>query len=316
MSLDGFIIPAPEHQEEAGLDDFLSAPATPSKTEVKDDLSDLGDLPSIEEPAPVREEPQPTPEPEPIVSSVPVLPPTPEPVVPPAPVMPPTPEPAISPAPVLPPTPETETSIKSEEETVTTTIPIIESTPNPIPELTPTPPPPLPDLDITPPPKFEPAPELSSQPIITESPPPVENSITPAPVPQSRISVPAMVTPNTSGWSSSPLPPKPSDIIALQKIDKPKSDDEKIPDPKGPSDVWHNLKIDVRASSSNEDIALSLAQANDHLKRFVKFDKVLFKILKLAGGYRRKGTIGKPNDEEKEDIVKEIENWKIEFRIR
>jgi hypothetical protein len=306
MSMDGFVIPAGMPIEE-GIVDLLSAPATPSKAEVKDDLSDLGkieELPIVED-INFNEELsfEPTPEPESI----------PEPI--PEPISELTPAPAPPSEPILETTPESVPEPTLEPETIPEPLP--ESIPDPIHELTPTPPPPLPDLDITPPPKFEAAPELAEQAAPIASPPPVEGSLTPAPVPQSGVSVPAMMPNSNPGFMSSPLPPKPSEIAATQQVEESSpAKDEKIPDPKGPSDVWHNLEIDVMASVTNEDIALSLAQANDHLKRFVKFDKVLFKILKLAGGYRRKGTIGKPNDEEKADIIKEIGNWRIEFKVR
>ncbi len=297
MSVDGFLIPAGTPQEE-GMEALLSTPAATPKAEVKDNLSDLGEiaeLPSMED---IRGPAEPIPAPEPF------------PEIPPAPTLP-------TPPPIIEPTPEPIPEITPEPEFIPEPEPIPEITPEPIPELTPRPAPPLPDLDMTPPPKFEPAPELREPTAPIAKPPPVEGGFTPRPVPKPGVSVPAMMPRNNPIFASRPLPPKPSDIATTYQAEaKPAKEDEKIPDPKGPSDVWHNLTIDIRKSQSNEEVAISLAQANDHLKRFVKFDKVLFKILKLAGGYRRKGTIGKPNEEEKNDIIKEIENWKIEFKIR
>jgi predicted ATP-grasp superfamily ATP-dependent carboligase len=82
------------------------------------------------------------------------------------------------------------------------------------------------------------------------------------------------------------------------------------------TEIWQSLSKNIKNSTTNEDIAQSLAQANDHLKRFVKFDKVLFKLLKLAQGYRRKGIIGKPNDKEKAELVKLMANWVTEFIVK
>ena len=120
------------------------------------------------------------------------------------------------------------------------------------------------------------------------------------PAPPSPISTPSVPTP-------SPAPPAQQenlDALAQQRIHNIM----------GIQDVWHNLIIDVKLSQTNEHIALSLGLANDYLKQFIKFHKVLFEILKVASEYRRKGPDQPVSPEEKEHLLKTIENWKFQLR--
>ncbi len=83
---------------------------------------------------------------------------------------------------------------------------------------------------------------------------------------------------------------------------------------RGVQDVWQNLSTDIKESETYEQAAQSLGFANENLKRFVRFHKVLFELLKLASDYRRKGGNNSIGSEEKDAIIKKIDAWKFELR--
>ncbi|MFO8017389.1 MAG: hypothetical protein R6U96_02040 [Promethearchaeia archaeon] len=89
---------------------------------------------------------------------------------------------------------------------------------------------------------------------------------------------------------------------------------QKIQNIKGISDVWHNLEIDIKLSETNEDIALSLNTASKKLKNFVKFHKVLFKLLNKASAFRRKGPNEPVDEDSKFALLNKIDNWEYDLR--
>ena len=72
--------------------------------------------------------------------------------------------------------------------------------------------------------------------------------------------------------------------------------------------------IDLKEAKNYENIAVSLGLANEYLKQFVKFHKVLFEILKVASEYRRKGPQESVTDEERDHLLKIIDGWKFQLR--
>ncbi len=177
-----------------------------------------------------------------------------------------------------------------EEEVLTTPVPkpIASATSNPTtaseplskekPELTPTPEPPKDDLTPTPEP-----PKIKSEPILKEG---IES---------------------IEGLSPMPKPP----IEEAEEVTKTEPEEERITNIMGPQDVWYNLIIEIKGAPTNEQIALSLGIANNHLKRFVKFHKVLFELLKMASQFRKKGVKLEPSPEDKATILENIDTWKI-----
>ncbi len=82
-----------------------------------------------------------------------------------------------------------------------------------------------------------------------------------------------------------------------------------------PEDVWNNLIFTIKESQNCEQIAYSLALTNDNLRRYIKFHKILFEIITLASEYRQKGKNRILNNSEKTELIKKIENWKVELKI-
>ena len=331
MSLGGFMIPEHKESESSGLeadDDFgaLLSTTISSKSVTSDDLKEFGDaaeLPSlddiigkteapkkVQEPEPIKE-PEPVPEPEPIREPEPI--PEPEPIRVPEPI--PEPEPIRVPEPIPEPIRELEllttpvpkpvyTPPKDEITPLPTPLPKL--VPEPTEDLTPTPIAPKPivesDIGLSPLPTIKKQPEFSAlpnkpglhapipTPVLTSNPVVSEQGITAAPKP----------TPEPVAREA---PPATSEDLASQKVINLI----------GPQDVWHNLGIDIQLSEMNEQIALSLALANDNLKRFVKFHKVLFEILKIASIFRKKGN-SVAHDNDKNEILKKIDSWKFELK--
>lgn len=320
MSADGFQLPegkiiAKATVEEA--DDFsalLSAPASPAKSSEGDDLSDLGtisELPSLDE-IKKKEEPTPAPKPAPMPAFVPE----------PSPRIEPTPEPAPAPKPEPMPAPKPEPMSAPKLEPM----PASEPTPAPAPEPT-----------LTPVPKFEAKSSLSPTPKkpLSVSEPVMPNpknaeiglnpmGLTPTPVPKAGVTPAPKLDPKPA---LTPTPKKPAVIPPPFQNSTPiiektaptsqpttTESTQRIQNINGIQDIWHNLTIDIKESQNYENIAMSLGLANEYLKQFIKFHKVLFEILKVASEYRRKGQAEAVSKEEKEHLLKLIEGWKFQLR--
>lgn len=331
MSLGGFMIPEHKVSESSGLeadDDFgalLSAPIS-SKSATSDDLKEFGDaaeLPSLEDIIGKTVAPKKVPEPEPIKELEPV--PEPEPIREPKPI--PEPEPFREPEPIPEPEPEPikEPEPIPEPEPIRELEPVI--TPVPKPVYTP------PKNEITPLPKPIPKPTEDLTPTPTAPKPIVESDIGLSPLPMREKQPEFSVLPSKPGLQA-PIPtpvltsnsvvsekgitaaPKPIPEPVKSKAPPATAEDltsQRVIDLIGPQDVWHNLGIDIQLSEMNEQIALSLALANDNLKRFIKFHKVLFEVLKLASVFRKKGA-SPAHENDKNEILKKIDSWKFELK--
>ncbi|MHA1294189.1 MAG: hypothetical protein ACTSQJ_16170 [Promethearchaeota archaeon] len=319
MSVDGFIIPGPSEErlkaaEEADdLSALLSAPVISNEVKEKvNDLSEFGDesqLPSLDEivnkkEKPLKEserisvsEPTPTSAPEPAPEPAPIS--VPEPAPEPAPIS--VPEPAPEPAPISVPEPAPE--------------PAPTSIPEPAPEPAPTSAPePTLANSLESKPTLTPVPKLESKPALTPVP---ESPITDKSSESISIIESQTKITNDSGLTPRPEPPKPKiehTAIEPQITPQQTTAGQRILNLRGPQDIWHNLAIDISESQTNEQIALSLGLANDNLKRFIRFHKVLFEILKTASEFRRKGMQTPPSNEDKAILLSKIENWKFELR--
>ncbi|MHA1149865.1 MAG: hypothetical protein ACTSR8_16640 [Promethearchaeota archaeon] len=331
MSLGGFEIPAIRTKPKATVADdgddlsaLLSAPVS-SESSKSDDLSDLGDisqLPSVDEIVKRKEGPTTAP-----------TPPKPEPTpTAPTPTTAPTP-PKPEPTPTAP-TPTTAPAPPKPEPTPTAPTPTTAPTP-PKPEPTPTAPTPTtaptplePEPTLTPVPKFEPKTsliptpkksEVKSEPILPEPVSEITASkprLTPTPVLKAGKSTAPKLQPKTS---LPPVPKKPQQPKEVSQVQSPSPapapiDYQRKQNINGIQDVWYNLQIDVKEAKNYENIAVSLGLANEYLKQFVKFHKVLFEILKVASEYRRKGQNEEVSNEEREHLLKIIESWKFQLR--
>lgn len=119
-----------------------------------------------------------------------------------------------------------------------------------------------------------------------------------------------------SGLTPVPKPPAEEEVERQKEVAASHSEsaEQKVANVMGPQDVWHNLIIDVKNAKSNEQMALSLGNANDQLKHFIRFHKVLFELLKTASAIRKAGTQNEPTQEEREVLLKQIDAWKFELR--
>ncbi len=186
---------------------------------------------------------------------------------------------------------------------------------------------------LTPVPKFEtkgfitPLPDHSKiksnptpvSPISTEPKSMEKSKFTPMPVainptPVTTISVEPKPA-EKSGFTPMPAPPKAQSGAGTanqQTIETPAT--PRVAEVRGVQDVWQNLVLDIKESETYEQASYSLGLANDNLKKFVRFHKVLFEVLKLASDYRRKGGNTPIITEDKEVILKKVESWKFELR--
>jgi len=200
----------------------------------------------------------------------------------------PVPEPPkeeVTPLPTQPPKPTPEPELE----------PSVELTPTPI----------APKSELEPEPGLTPLPTLEKQPEFS----PLPNKPGPnAPIPTQVLTANPVVS--DKGILAAPKP-APEPVAA----EAPSEDlaSKRVVDLIGPKDVWFNLGIDIQLSESNEQIALALALANDNLKRFVKFHRVLFEVLKLASIFRKKGS-SPAHENDKNEILKKIDAWKFELK--
>lgn len=292
MSADGFTIPGgSEIMEKVAesandLGSLLNAPAkkTPKAEEVKEEIKDMGDISKLPPLESVIEKPQKT-----RSKTAPELKlevkPSPAAEIVTNQVTEPKVEPAINQEPASKPLPKAE--------------PVL----TPLPQATV-----KSELNLTPLPKFEQKSVIAPSSEIPKSKPEPPKTLPQKSEPESGTK---------KGLTPMPTPPKA--ITEPTLINAPKGElgaiaQQKIADLKGPLDIWNNLEVDVKNSQTNEEIALALGFANDTLKSFVRFHKVLFEILKTASDYRKRGPNVIPTDEEKAQIIKKIASWKLDLR--